>query len=232
MITNSNFWLWFGGLWLAVGLLFLGIGGGVGVHRSGLATRLDGEGVRVQGLVLSKEISSPRDRSTSYHVTFRFEDASGRAIRGSAELSAEAWDALAERGPIEVVYLDDRPQTYRVAGQSDSDLVLAIVFALVGGVLAVVGGVIVGNALRVRRVARSGAIALANVVDVRPGRLLINGIPQWEVRYRFRDASGRTHEGKGSLSPSDAESLKPGAVRRVRYDARNPRANVWTGEPA
>ena len=232
MITNSTFWFWFGGLWLAVGLCFLGVGGGVGYYRSGLAARLDGQGVRVQGLVLAKEISAPRDGSASYNVTFRFDDASGRTIRGSAKLNAEAWDALDERGPIEVVYLADRPQTYRVAGQSDSERVIALVFSLLGAVLAVVGGVVVGNALRVRRVARTGAVALASVVDVRPGRLHINGIPQWEVRYRFRDACGRTHEGKGSLSPSAAESLKPGAVRRVRYDARNPRANVWTGEPA
>jgi hypothetical protein len=232
VITSSNFWLWFGGLWLAVGLGFLGVGGGVGVHRSGLSERLDSAGVRVQGLVLAKEISAPRDRSTSYNVTFRFEDGNGRVIRGSAKLSEEAWDTLAERGPIEIVYLADRPETYRVFGQDDSELVVAIVFSLVGAVLAVVGGVIVGKALRLRRVARTGAIALASIVDVRPGRLHINGIPQWEVRYRFRDASGRAHEGKTSMSPADADSLTPGAARRVRYDARNPRANVWTGEPA
>jgi len=232
VITSSNFWLWFGGLWLAVGLCFLGVGGGVGFYRSGLNEQLDKEGVRVQGLVLAKEISAPRDRSATYNVTFRFEDANGRPIRGSAKLDLDAWDALAERGPIEIVFLADRPQTYRVFGQSDSDRVLAIVFSLVGAALAIVGGVIVGNALRVRRIARTGAIALASVVDVRPGRLHINGIPQWEIRYRFRDASGRTHEGKTSMSPVDADSLKPGALRRVRYDARNPRANVWTGEPA
>lgn len=232
MITNSNFWLWFGGIWLAVGLLFFGIGAGVGFYRNEFAARLDREGVRVQGLVLTKEISAPQDRSTTYDVTFRFDDANGRTIRGSAKVDPERWDALSERGPIEVVYLADRPQTYRVAGQSDSDGLLTLVFSLVGAVLAAVGGIIVGNAMRVRRVARSGAVALASVVEVRPGRLQINGISQWEVRYRFRDASGHAHEGKASLSPADAERLKPGVVRRVRYDARNPRANVWTGEPA
>jgi hypothetical protein len=232
MITNSNFWLWFGGLWLAVGLLFLAIGGGVGFYRSQLAARLDGEGVGAEGLVLAKEISAPRDGSTTYNVTFRFADARGETIRGSAKLDRQAWDALVERGPIEVVYLANRPQTYRVQGQSDSDLVIALVFFLVGAALAAVGGVIVGNALRTRRVARTGAIAVASVVDVRPGRLRINGIPQWEVRYRFQDASGRAHEGRCSVAPDAGQQLKPGALGRIRYDARNPRASVWTGQPA
>jgi len=232
VITSSNFWLWFGGLWLAVGLSFAAIGGGVGVYRSRLAAELDAHGAHVEGLVLAKEISAPQDRSTSYDVTFRFNDASGATIRGSAKLNPEAWDALAERGPIDVVYLANRPQTYRVPGQTDSDLVIAIVFPLVGGVLAIVGGFIVANALRTRRIARTGAVAAASVVDVRPGRVRINGIPQWEVRYRFRDATGRAHEGKCAVSPEDARVLNAGAVGRVRYDARNPRANVWTGEPA
>lgn len=232
MITSSNFWLWFGGIWLAVGLCFLAIGGGLGLYRSGLAARLDAEGVRAEGVVLAKEISAPRDSSTSYNVTFRFADARGETIRGSAKLDPDTWDALVERGPIEVEYLEDRPQTYRVAGQSDSELVIALVFSLVGAVLAIVGGFLVANALRTRRVARTGAIALASVVDVRPGRLHINGIPQWEVRYRFQDAGGRAHEGKCSVSPEAAQKWQPGAVGRVRYDARNPRANVWTGQPA
>jgi hypothetical protein len=232
MITNSNFWLWFGGLWLAVGLCFLGIGGGVAVYRSGLAARLDAEGVPVEGFVVAKEIVAPRDRSTSYNVTFRFTDARGETIRGSAKLDAETWDALVERGPIEVVYLPDRPQTYRIAGQSDSELVIAIVFPLVGVVLALGGGLLLGNALRTRRVASTGAIANASVVEVRPGRLHVNGIPQWEVRYRFQDATGQAREGKCSVSPDAAQRLKPGVVGRVRYDARNPRANVWTDQSA
>jgi hypothetical protein len=231
VITSSNFWLWFGGLWLAVGLCFLGIGGGIAVYRGDLGARLEAEGVAVEGLVLAKEIVAPRDRSPSYNVTFRFTDARGETIRSSAKLDAEAWDALVERGPIEVVYLPSRPQTFSIAGQSDSERVIAFVFPLVGAVLAVVGGFILRNALRTRRVARTGAIAQASVVEVRPGRLHINGIPQWEVRYRFQDASGRAHEGRCSMSPDAAQRFKPGDVGRVRYDASNPRANVWTDQP-
>jgi len=236
VITNSNFWFWFGGLWLAIGLLFVGVGGGIGIYGSRLDTELDAAGVRTQGVVLSKEISAPSDGSESYVVTFRFGDSRGDTIRGSARLDPDAWDALVERGPIELVYLVERPQTYRVAGQDDSAAVLAFVFPLLGGVLAVVGGFVLVNALRTRRLARElgarGAVAVGSVTELAPGRVRINGVTQWVLRYRFQDASGRAREGKCALSPDEAASWKPGARGRVRYDARNPRAHLWTGERA
>jgi hypothetical protein len=109
------------------------------------------------------------------------------------------------------------------------------VFPLVGAVLAAVGGLIVGNALRARgtrrRLLESGAIAAGTVIDIAPGNLRINGIPQWELRYSFRDAHGRTHEGKRVLAHDEAREWQPGAVGRVRYDSRNPRTQVWTGDP-
>jgi hypothetical protein len=164
MITNSSFWFWFGGLWLAVGLGFLTIGAGIGFYERGLAAQLAAEGVRTEGLVLTKEISAPSNGSESYRVSFRFSDTRGETFRGTARLAPEAWDALVERGPIEIVYLAGRPQTHRVAGQSDSRAMLAFVFALIGAVLTVVGGFVLGNALRTRRLAlaRTGVTAIAN----------------------------------------------------------------------
>jgi hypothetical protein len=235
LITNDNFWIWFGSIWLAVGLMFLVIGGGIGWSRSTLDARLDQEGMSVEGVVLAKEIVTSDDRSERYRATFRFSDAHGVAVRGTADLSADAWDALVERGPIGVVFLPDRSSTYRVAGESRADAVLALVFPLVGAVLAAVGGLIVGNALRARgtrrRLLGSGAIAAGTVIDIGPGNLRINGIPQWELRYSFRDAHGRTHEGKRVLAHDEAREWQPGAVGRVRYDSRNPRTQVWTGDP-
>jgi hypothetical protein len=236
VITTENFWLWFGGIWLAVGLSFLAIGGAIGLNLmdGGLDARLRAEGTRAEGTVLTKEIASADD-SPRYRVTFRFADALGAVIRGTAELDPNAWDALVERGPIEVVYLQDRPQTYRVPGQTgDDDAVLAFVLPFMGAVVAALGGGLIVMALRTRRIRRellrSGASAAATVVDVGPGSLRINGVPQWQVRYRFRDARGCTHEGRHALSPEDAERWRQGAVGRVRYDTRNPRLQVWTGE--
>jgi hypothetical protein len=234
VITNENFWIWFGGIWLAVGLAFLGIGGGIGWNTRMLDARLDAEGVPAEGVVLGKEIVSSNDGPERYQVTFRFSDARDETVRGSAHLDAATWDALVERGPIEVVYLPTSPLTYRVPGQSGANAVLVFVFPLVGAVLAAVGGFIVVNALRKRSVGRelmrSGAIAAGTVFDVGPGNLRINGIPQWELRYRFQDAQGRAHEGKCAVSQEAARSWQPGSVGRIRYDARNPRSQVWTGD--
>ena len=234
MITNENFWVWFGGIWLAVGLLFLVIGGGIGWSRSALDARLDVEGMPVQGVVLGKEIVSSDGNSQRYRVVFRFGDALGVTVRGTADLNVEAWDALVERGPIEVVFLPNRSSTYRVAGESRADAVLALVFSVVGAVLAAVGGFIVGNALRTRATRRrlldSGAIAAGTVIDIGPANLRINGIQQWELRYSFRDAHGCAHEGKRVVSHDEAQGWRPGAVGRVRYDSRDPRAQLWTGD--
>lgn len=234
MITNDNFWIWFGGIWLAVGLMFLVIGGGIGWNSRALDARLDAEGVSVEAVVLGKEIVSRNDGPERYRVTYRFNDARGEAVRGWADLSAETWDSLVERGPIDVRYLPGRPSTHRVLGQSGADALLVFLFPLIGAVLAAVGGAIVVNALRKRGIrrelVRSGAIAAGTVIDVGPGNLHINGIPQWVLRYRFQDAQGRAHEGKCALSQEVARSWQPGAVGRIRYDARDPRSRVWTGD--
>jgi hypothetical protein len=233
VITTDNFWFWFGGIWLAVGLLFAGIGGGIAYDRAGVDERLAASGVVAEGVVLVKELDA-RDGSDRYNVEFRFDGPRGEAVRGSAKLDVEAWNALVERGPISVVYLADRPSTYRVPGQSSDDAVLAIVFPLIGGVLTLVGGFVVANAVRMRRVRRvllsSGSTAAATVVDVAPGNLRINGVPQLVLRYRFQDASGKSHEGKMPLSPDEAGRWSAGAMGRVRYDSRNPRSHVWTGQ--
>jgi hypothetical protein len=234
VITTENFWFWFGAIWLAVGLLFVSIGGGIAVNRAGVDERFAAAGVATDGVVLVKELDARDGGSESYHVTFRFDGPQGETVRGSAELDSGAWDALVERGPIAVVYLPDRPGTYRVAGQTSDDRVVALVFALVGSVLAVVGGFVVGSAVRMRRLRsalqRDGATATATVIDVAPGNLRINGIPQLVLSYRFQDATGHAHEGKVQLRPDEAQRWSAGATGRVRYDSNAPRSHVWTGE--
>jgi hypothetical protein len=233
VITAENFWFWFGGIWLAVGLLFAGVGGGIAYNQAGIEQRLDASGVATEGVVLVKELDV-RDGSDGHNVTFRFDGPQGATVRGAAELDAASWDALVERGPISVVYLPDRPSTYRVPGQTDDAAVLGIVFPLVGGVLALVGGFVVVNAARMRRVRgallQSGATASATVVDVAAGNLRINGVPQFVLRYRFQDSSGKMHDGKVQLPPVEAQRWSVGAQGRVRYDSRNPRSHVWTGQ--
>ena len=151
MITNENFWRLFGGVWLAVGLLFLLIGGGIGLERRAGAARLDEEGMTTDGIVLTKARQSSDDSANADSVTFRFIDARGATVHGSASLDPVAWDALVERGPIRVVYLPERPDVHRVPGQRSGEAVLAFVFPLVGLVLAALGAFVLLNARRIRR---------------------------------------------------------------------------------
>lgn len=237
MINPKNFWLWFGGIWLSVGAIFLVVGVSVGVYRSELNDRLDKEGRTVDGVVVTKEIYTTSNKngsrsSPSYRVTFRFVPREGDTVHGMADMNMEDWDALVERGPIQVTYLPDQPQSYRAAGQSQG-IVLPLVFGAVGGVVGSIGGFIVFNAVgkrkRERDLSRTGMLAEATIVDVGPSYLRINGVSQIKLRYRFQDAQGRPREGSCHMSPEEAGEWPPGHTGRVRYDPRKPSVNVWMG---
>jgi hypothetical protein len=230
MITTRNFWLWFGGIWLSVGAVFLAAGGAIALSRSSLEDRFATESRTAAGTVLTKEIVSSSDRATSYRVEFRFESDQGVTVRGSAKLDATAWDELIEQGPIEVVYLASSPQTFRVPGQRGSTLVLSWVILLVGAVLAGVGGFLLLRALHLRRVERTGVVTAAIVTEVAPGNVHINGVPQWRLRYRFRDGKGEQREGSCHLRADQAQRWRAGSEGRVRYDPARPRSNVWIGD--
>jgi len=234
VITAKNFWSWFGGIWAAVGVLFLSVGTAAGIYLARIDGQLATSGRDTEGIVLTKEISGTGSgESPSYRVTFSFADDEGRSQRGAAKLDPAAWEALTERGPIRLTYLPTAPQTYRVRDQHDSGAIVSWVFALVGAVLAAVGGFIVFAAARKRKreaaLARHGALVAATVLDVAAGNVRINGVWQWKLRYRFNDAHGRAHEGSYALSPQEAQGWQPGQTGRVRYDAHNPRSHLWMG---
>ncbi|HSA61104.1 MAG TPA: DUF3592 domain-containing protein [Nitrospiraceae bacterium] len=238
MITAKNFWLWFGGIWLSVGSLFLVIGVSVGVHQMRVNDRLEKEGRTVDGMVLTKEVhgkssKSGKQSSPSYRVTFRFLPREGEPVLGTADVNAEDWDVLEERGPIPVTYLPDQPQSYRVIGQI-KEVLLPFIFSVVGGVIGSIGGFIVFNAVGTRRrekeLSHSGTLVEATVADIAPSYLRINGIQQMKMRYRFRDAQGKTREGSCTLSPEEAVAWLPGQTGRVRYNPRKPGVNVWLGK--
>jgi hypothetical protein len=237
MINTKNSWLWFGGIWLSVGAVFFVVGSSVGVYQSMLSDRLDKKGRTVDGVVLTKEISTTSTKSgtrssTSYRVTFRFVPRVGEAVRGTADLTKEEWDALEERGPIQVTYLPDQPESYRVPGQS-KEIILPLIFGGVGAVVGSIGGFIVFNAAGTRRrekeLSRTGMIADATITDIGPSYLRINGVSQIKLRYRFQDAQGKTREGSCTMSPEEAGNWPPGHTGRVRYDPRKPTVSVWIG---
>jgi hypothetical protein len=240
-MASKHFSLWFGGIWLVVGLPFLVIGLYLGAQNIIVAKRLTTEGRTVEGLVLTKAIkssssksSSSRNRSTvpSYHTTFRFGTPTG-VFSGDAEVNVEIWNRLVERGPIRVTYLPDAPQSYRVEGQG-SKLMLPVIFAVLGSVFSSIGGFIfvrgVGELRTKERLQREGVPVEGMVTDVRPSRFWLNGVQQWAFHYEFRDDRGRAYHGRRSMPPEEAEVWKTGDRGAVRYDRRRPQRSIWIGK--
>ena len=235
VIDNRNFWLWFGGLWFAVGSLFLVTGVYTGVQRLDDARSLDARGRTVEGTVLTKSITtssssrSGANTAPTYELAFRFTTADG-VVKGRAAMTRDAWDSLVEQGPVRVTYLPDQPSRHRVEGQAGA-WVFPLIFTAVGGFFAVAGAFILLNATRQRqilqRIERDGVTTAATLYELRPSRVRINGIAQWLARYRYQDEYGRTHAGKQMLSPGEADAWKEGDRITVRYDGHRTDRSAW-----
>jgi hypothetical protein len=236
-ITGRNFWLLFGGIWVLVGAPFLVIGLYIGAQNIIVNKRLDTEGRSVEGMVLTKEIRSSssshgrRSSGPTYHVTFRFVTPSG-LITGDAEVNVNVWENLVEREPIQVTYLPDDPQYYRIEGQS-SGWVLPIIFSVLGGVFTFVGGFLffrsLGQLRTKARLQREGITTTATVSDVQASYMRINGVNQCVVLYHYQDDRGRSHTGKEYFSPEEAGRWKQGDRVTIRYDRRRPQHSIWIG---
>lgn len=239
MISGKNFWLWFGGIWLLVGAPFLVIGLYIGAQNISVNKRLDAEGKTVEGIVLTKAItssssSSSRGSSTpTYKVTFKFVTPGG-LVTGDTEVTRETWDTLVEREPIQVMYLPDAPQHHRVEGQA-SGWLLPVIFTVMGGIFTSLGGFILlraRNRLQIReRVQRDGITTTATVSDVQASYIRINGVNQCVVLYHYQDDRGRSHTGKEYFSPEEAGRWKQGDQVTIRYDRRRPQYSFWIGNP-
>jgi hypothetical protein len=239
-ITGENFWLWFGGIWLIVGVPFLVSGLYGGWQQVSLSERLQTQGQVVSGMVLTKYIdpSSSHDNSAAstptYWVTFRFSSESGDVIKGKAQVAVDTWDSLIERHPIQITYLPDAPQSYRVAGET-SQWILPFVFIGLGGFFTTAGGFAFLHGLRVHRVTervrREGTLVEAMVMGVQPAQVRINGTEQWVIQYEFTDRQGRKRAGKSlPLPPEEAETWESGDRGLIRYDPRAPRQSLWIGK--
>ena len=79
---------------------------------------LEARGRQVEGLVLSKAIvhkSNGKSRSTHHRVSYRF-NADGAEVVGTSDLDSDAWERLAERGSIALVYAAGSPWLHQIEG--------------------------------------------------------------------------------------------------------------------
>ena len=80
------------------------------------------------------------------------------------------------------------------------------------------------------RVQRNGVAAQATVIDVSPTGVTVNRVPQWRLRYEFRDGRGERHEGASDdLKPYEAAEWQTGDRGTVRYDRDRAADSVWLG---
>jgi hypothetical protein len=231
---GSSFAMVFGGLWLAIGLVFLPIGLSLAWHEYQRNTLIPADGALAVGMVLTKTVDRSSKNSDPYSIEFRFTTQEGRQIKGRAKVTRDEWELLKERGTVKVGYLPGNPQIHRVPGQA-GDSVAALIFSLVGGVFSLLGAFIFGfgfaRSRRNRQIAHTGMGAQAQVDEVSETNFSVNGIRQVSVHFTFRDAAGREVRGKSEpMSPGEGKLWKPGDRGAVRYDARAPQKSVWLGK--
>ena len=146
--SADTFWLWFGGIWLAVGLPFLLIGLSVTVSEQLRHRRLDAHGRVTEGRVLTKTLSGTSD--PVHLVGYRFTLPDGSTVRDEAQVDGATWDRLVELRSLRVTYLPGRPRTHRIEGEV-RDWVFGAIFSGLGGIFTLLGGFVFLRGLSLRR---------------------------------------------------------------------------------
>lgn len=227
--AKRSFLLIFGGIWLLVGVPFLGVGIGTALSEQ----RLQREGNVATGTVLSKDLRrATKNKSTSYSVTYRFTTANGQTVTDHAQIPFERWEQLQEQGPISIRYLPSRSASNRP--DLGNSWLLPIIFGGLGLVFAGMGGFLffkaISGILRNMRLERDGALAPCTVTSVEQTNLKVNGRPLWRIRYQFTDRQGRKVDGKSDAMPwEEVERFGEGASGKVRFDPAKPSSNLWMG---
>jgi hypothetical protein len=226
-------------LW--VGTIFVAAGSVASVGSVGEwldARRFARDAVTEQAEIVAKSLDrATRDGNsrTRYLVTYRLTLPDGAVTEQTEEVADEQWEELAEGGSLAVRYLSGAPSTVRAAppGPAWVQLVVAgvsAVFAAIGAVIALPGW------RRVRvliRLERHGVPAQGTVIEVMPAGVRINRIPQWLLRYEFRDALGQSQRGVSNyLRAEEAGQWRGGDAGAVRYDRDRPSDSVWLGRPS
>lgn len=194
------------------------------------ARRFERDAVTDRAEVVAKSLEgATRDgnSSTRYLVTYRF-----GADEQTEEIAVEQWEALSEGDTVTVRYLAADPATARMRPPSPPwvpPLVAGAtaLFALLGVAIARPGW---RRAVVVLRVQRHGVAAQATVVEIAPTGTRINRVPQWRLRYEFRDALGRVQQGLSDyLRPYEAAEWQVGDRGAIRYDRDRPVDSLWLG---
>jgi hypothetical protein len=221
-----------------VGTIFVVAGSMASIASVGewrAARRFDQGAVAAQGTVIDTSLegaSRDGNQSTRYLVMYRFTVLNGAEVEQTEEIPLETWEGLAAGDSVPVRYLPDDPRTART--HSATPLWVPPLVAALTAAFAVLGVLIARSGWRRLlvhlRVQRNGVAAQATVIDVAPAGVTVNRVPQWRLRYEFRDGRGERHEGASDyLKPYEAAEWRTGDRGTVRYDRDRAADSVWLG---
>ena len=224
---------WFGGIFLLVGVPLCA----VGLFRFYDDWRFAREARETQGTALAKEIrrtrssgSGSRRSNRHYEVVYRFA-VNGETFTGRDELSADGWNRVVEREPIDVRYRASDPSSSRL--QSRNAWVEQSFFVLLGALFGGIGGWIVTDAVRKARrewhLRLHGVKTQGTITRLAARNLKINKVQQWRLDYEYRDPVGNRFSAKFTLPEDEAQSWKVGDAGGVLYDPARPADAVWLG---
>ncbi len=129
-----------GGIFLLLGLIF----GGVALYLwiDPEERQLAAEGRAARAELLRKDIVADRTSGSivrpGYRVHYRFAPEPGSPVSASARIDETLWRRVHPGDPLEVLYLASDHAVNRVEGQ-ERDIVLPLVFGLIGAVFAPLG---------------------------------------------------------------------------------------------
>src|SRR5262245_4042806 len=154
--------------------------------------RFERDAVTAQAAVVDlKFVAGNREgkQSTRYLLTYRLTPHDGAALEQTEEIPLDTWESLTDGDTVTVRYAPDDLRTARTGAAApgwQGPLVAALTGAFVplGLFIALPGW---RRVLAIVRVQRSGAAAQATVVEVAPAGVVINRVPQWRIKYEFRD---------------------------------------------
>lgn len=228
-LARRSLVVWVGAAFLCVGVILFA----TGLRDVGRERTFQETGVSVSAVVVGKSIeraSRQGNPSTKYRIAYRFFTDDGRPVEGVDVVDVEEWERLQPGRPFTVTYLPGAPESSRAEGSGgmESPLVmvaLGSVVALVGGTLFVVSG---RRVLRSRRLLRTGHATRGTVIGVQPSNVTVNRRRQWELRYRYEDHLGRSHEGtSGAVPPDEVQAFTEGDAVDVRFDRARPEHSIW-----
>ena len=224
--------MWVGTIFVVAGTL--ASIGSVGEWRA--ARRFEQDALTAQAAVVETSLEgATRDenQSTRYLLTYRFTPTNGAELEQTEEISLELWETLAAGDAVTVRYLPEDPSTARTRSATPAwvpPLVAAVTaaFAVLGVLIARPGW---RRLLVLIRVQRHGVTAQATVTEVAPAGVVVNRVPQWRLKYEFRDQRGKSHEGSSDyLRPHEAGEWQAGDRGTVLYDRDCAADSVWLGK--